>query len=192
MKLPKNILIEKACSGDASRPVLNSVYLAMDGTGPNGPARLLATNGRIAAVIPVLSESTDTAGYVTADALKAARKCAGKLDTATLSANGVLKMPDGQEFQRPDLGKYPNMDCVIPKDETKWSVSLDPELLYSLAQAIGSERGVTLEVSGEGKAIRVRPMSNPRAESPKGKTVGFAPACPDALGLIMPIARLNS
>lgn len=191
MKLPKQILIEKACSGDAERPVLNSVYLALDGTGPNGPACLLATNGRIAAVVPVMADPSDTAGYVTADALKAARKCAGKLETAAFSANVVLKMLDGQEFARPDHGRYPNMDAAIPKDETKWSVSLDPELLYSLAQAIGASRGVTLEFCGEGKAVRVKPMLNPRAETAKGAHAGYAPACVDALGLIMPIAQPN-
>lgn len=187
MKLPKNILIEKACSGDATRPVLRSVYLDMSGTGPNGPARLLATNGRIAAIVPVLSDAADSAGYIPADALKASRK--SKMEAPQFTANGVCKMADGQEFTRPDHGNFPNIDQVIPKGETTFSISLDPELLYAVAQAIGSERGVTLEFSGEGYALRVKPTDNPRAESAKGANVGFAPACPDALGLIMPIAK---
>src|SRR6478736_5586854 len=187
MKIPKSILIEKAASGDATRPVLNSVYLDMSGTGPNGPARLLATNGRIAAIVPVLAESSDAAGYIPADALKAARKAAAKLETASFVANGVCTMPDGQAFARPDLGKFPNVDQVIPKGETKWSVTLDPELLLAVAEAIGSARGVTLEFSGDGYALRVRPHGNKNAENAKGSNVRFAPACPDALGLIMPI-----
>lgn len=189
MKLPKQILIEKACSGDATRPVLNSAYLDRSGTGPNGPGRLFATNGRIAAIVPVLVEDSDSAGYITADALKASRKCAANLEAATFSANGVLKMPDGQEFPRPDHGKYPNMEQVIPKDATVTAFSIDAELLYNLAQAIGSERGVTLEFSGDGKAIRVKPCHNPRAENAKGKLLRFEPACMDALGLIMPIIK---
>lgn len=146
----------------------------------------MATNGRIAAIVPVLAEEGDTAGYLPLDAIKASRK--GKQETAQFSANGVCKMADGQEFQRPTPGNYPNMDQVIPKTDTKFSVSLDPEILYALSQAIGSERGVTLEICDDGKAIRVRPCNNPRAESAKGKRVGFVPASIEALGLIMPIA----
>src|SRR6478736_1217316 len=114
MKIPKSILIEKAASGDATRPVLNSVYLDMRGTGPNGPARLLATNGRIAAIVPVLADPADVAGYIPCDALKAARKAAGKSEDASFTANGVCKMPHGQEFARPELGNYPNFEAVIP------------------------------------------------------------------------------
>lgn len=186
MKLHKEILIEKACSGDASRPVLHAVYLQKQ---ENGQARLLATNGRIAAIVPVVVDESDSAGYISHDALKAARKAAPRSAECFFTANGVCKMPDGQEFSRPTPGNYPNVDAVIPKDETKFSVSLDPALLLAVAQAIGAERGVTLEISGEGRAVRVRPMNNPRAETPKGANVGYAPACSDALGLIMPIAH---
>jgi hypothetical protein len=195
MKLPKNILIEKACSGDASRPVLNSVYLERM---EDGRSRLLATNGRIAAIVPVLCEEGDASGYITADALKAARKAAGKLETASFTANGVCKMPDGQEFARPDLGKYPNVNQVIPKNETAFTVRLDPELLYRLAESIGASRGVSLEIivdtamPNANHAIRVRPLDNPRAETAKGSHAGYAPACMDAMGLIMPIATPNT
>lgn len=185
MKLPSSsVLIEKACSGDASRPVLSSVYLERLENQPI-QGRLLATNGRIAAVVPVVVTDADKSGYIPADALKAARKHGN----AEFLANGACVMPDGQTFARPDHGKYPNVENVIPKGETKFSVSLDPELLYSLAQAIGSDRGVTLEFSAEGHALRVRPCFNPRAESAKGKVVGFSPAHAEALGLIMPIAK---
>lgn len=185
MKLPAQILIEKACSGDASRPVLNSVYLRKTDIPSRG--ELLATNGRIAAVVPVLLSDADSAGYIPAEALKASRK--GKSESPEFTANGVCKMADGQEFTRPDHGNYPNMDAVIPKGATVWSVSLDPSLLHDLAQAIGSGRGVTLEFSAEGHALRVKPCDNPRAESAKGKLERFAPAAPEAFGLIMPIVH---
>ena len=184
MKLPSSsVLIEKACSRDASRPVLNSVYLERMESGPI-QARLLATDGRIAAIVPVVVTSDDKAGYIPTDALKASRKHGGEF-----TANGACTMPDGQTFARPDHGKYPNIEQVIPKGETKFSVSLDPELLYAVAQAIGSERGVTLEFSAEGHALRVRPCFNPRAESAKGKLIWFSPAHAEAMGLIMPIAK---
>ena len=186
MKLHKEILIEKACSGDSARTILNSVYLEKP---ESGSARLVATNGRIAAIVPVSVDAEDSAGYITAVALKAARKAAPRSEECFFSANGVLKMPDGQTFERPNPGKYPNVENVIPKDETKFSVSLDPALLLAVSEAIGAGRGVTLEISGEGKAVRVRPMVNPRAETPKGGSAHYVPACPEALGLIMPIAK---
>lgn len=184
MKLPKNLLIEKACSADASRPVLNAVYFQRNAEGFHKD-RLIATNGSIAAIVPVLASEDDAQGYITADALKASRKS----KTEDFTANGACKMADGQTFPRPELGAFPNVDCVIPKEETKFSVTLDPELLFQLAQAIGSERGVTLEISGEGKAIRVKPSNNPRAKNAKGNVVGFIPACMDALGLLMPVVK---
>jgi len=152
MKLPKNILIEKACSGDAARAILNSAYLQKLENQIH-PARLLATNGRILAVVPVLIGEHDSAGYVTQDALKAARKAAAKLNDMEFSCNSALTIKDGQTFSRPELGNYPNCDQVIPKDETVYSVSLDPELLLSLAEAIGASRGVTPEFIGQDKGF---------------------------------------
>lgn len=184
MKLPEQIQIEKACSCDASRPMLNHVYFQRNADGFHKD-RLLATNGVIAAIVPVLASESDVAGYICPASLKASRK--SKLESPEFVANGVVKMADGQEFARVDLGRYPNMDAVTPKEETKFSISIDPELLYQLAQAIGSERGVRLEVSGDGKAIRVKPINNPRAKNAKGSQIKFVPACPDALGIIMPI-----
>lgn len=184
MKLPKQIEIEKACSCDPTRQILNHVYFQRDAAGIHKD-RLLATNGTIAAIVPVLAGAADVAGYICPAALKASRK--SKLESPEFTANGVVKMADGQEFARGDFGKYPNIDQVTPRDETKFSVSIDAELLYQLACAIGSERGVTLEISGEGKAIRVKPTNNPRAKNAKGGSAKFAPACPDALGIIMPI-----
>jgi hypothetical protein len=182
MNIPASVLIEKAASGDASRPVLNSVYLRTTAIPSRG--ELLATNGRIAAIVPVLISAEDKAGYIAIEALKAARKGNG-----SFIANSACTMPDGQTFARPDMGNYPNFDAATPKGETKLAISLDPELLYQLAQAMGSERGVTLEFSAENHALRVRPCDNPRAENSKGRTVRFAPASPEALGLLMPIAK---
>lgn len=187
MKIPTSALIEKACYGDASRPVLNAVYLKT-ASAPH-PAYLLATNGRIAAYLPVVTDEADKAGYVTAEALKAARKGAKGAETASFSANGVCKMADGQEFARPDLGNYPNMESIKPKDEVRFTVSLDPELLLQLAEAIGAARGVILEVRGENSAIVVRPCVNPRAENAKGRKVGYVPAELAASGLIMPVVK---
>jgi len=181
MLLPKNILIEKACSGDASRPVINHVYLQTLENQVH-QARLIATNGRIAAIVPVVKHE-DTEGYISSEALKASRKGNG-----SFVCNGVCEMPDGQKFSRPELGKYPNIDQVIPKDAATCSFSIDPELLYNLAQAIGSSRGVTIEYIGENKALRIKPTENPRAENSKGRMIHFTPECKDATGLIMPIS----
>lgn len=164
-----------------SRPGLHHAYL------DTAKSRLLATNGTIAAILPVSCDETDAPGWLTDDTLKAARKCSR--DSAVYLAAGpvMAKMPNGMELERPQLGNYPNMDAVIPSEETKFSASLDPEQLIALAHAIGASRGVTLEFCGDGKAIRVKPCNNPRAKKPNGKIAGYAPAELGALGLIMPV-----
>lgn len=184
MKIPKNLLIEKACSSDSNRPVLGSVYFERNFSGSHKDC-LLATNGMIAAVVPVSASESDVAGSIPPEALKASRKNKSE----DFSCNGVCKMPDGQEFVRKDLGKYPNVSQIMPKGAVKFTASFDPELLYALAQAIGSERGVTLEFTEGTNAIRVVPCSNNNAKNAKGSRVGFAPACLDAMGAIMPILK---
>ena len=187
MKLPKNVLIEKACSADASRAVLNHAYLETDAEGFH-KSRLIASDGYILACVPLLVDSADKNGAIPAEALKAARSSEKRSEEITIAAYGVCKLPNGLEVARPDVGSYPKVDYLFPRGEVRHRISLDPELLYRLAQAIGSGRGLTIEVIEGSQAYRVRPHTNSGAKTPKGTLARFAPACPDAVGLIMGFA----
>ena len=184
MKLSKLALIEGACSQDQTRPAITGVYLEKNTE--TKTARLIASNGVILAILPVQTDDRDASGHIAPEAFKQARK-ACKSPESFISANGICTLANGMEIGRPVLGNFPKIDQLIPGGESKFSVSLDPEQLFRLAEAIGSARGVTLEIVGEGMAMRVKPCRNQSAKNAKGGKVGFCPADSGAFGLIMPV-----
>lgn len=71
MKLSKQNLIERAANTDRSRLHITAPCLKGD--------KLIATTGRVLMVLPVEREPQDVDGYISPEALAAARKICAKL-----------------------------------------------------------------------------------------------------------------
>lgn len=172
MKTHKDCQIEKVVSRDASRPGIGFPYF-------RGGA-LWATDGRMMVKLPVESDETDTEGWVPVDALKAARKLSGRLDSISVHLNGAATLCNGAAFPRPGGdqfkgGQWPNCERVFDDamgKETKLSIAFDVRLLTAIADAMGTDQ-VKLHLTDELTVIRVSP-------------VGKVPS-PDARGVLMPI-----
>lgn len=170
MKVPRNAQVELCASDDPARYSINNLYLD---TKIEGHPFLVATDGRMMAVIPVALEEGDEAGFVTAESLKAARKLTTtKAETISLSANGSLKLANGVAFPRPaeggDNGTYPNWRAVLPDGKNrKFSVALDAELLVKIQRAMGAS-GVHLHFTDDVGPILVGPSSCKTEDSPFG------------------------
>jgi hypothetical protein len=169
MKIHTDCQIEEVASKDKTRKVLNHVFLRGD--------KLLATDGRALVEFPVELEQGDVDGYVTADALKAARKAG-----ASIHANGSLSLSNGQAFPRPsveEVGTYPNCVQVVQNADSKpvtLSIAFDVGLLKNLADAFGTE-AVKLELCDTDSVIRVYPVATRGCAVPNEK----------ARGILMPI-----
>lgn len=107
MKLPKNCKIEACASKEATRYVLTEPYLDIDA---ERQGKIVATDGMTMVVLPVELDDHDAEGWVSPDALKAARKVAGKLDTVSLTVNGKAEIPGGLTMPRTaiEYGEFPN------------------------------------------------------------------------------------
>ena len=155
MKLSLRYKIESACSTDPlqSGGVLQRMALDCSTDQPV----LVATNGRILAVVPVTAEREE-AGFVTGEALKAARKATPKkAETMELLCNGSLAVPNGPTFPRPNDGlQFPRWQAVVPTDAPVMTIALDVTLLARLAEALGTKT-VILEISHPNHAVRVKP-----------------------------------
>ncbi len=149
------------------RAYLSAAHLDVD------KKRLSVTNGNILAVIPVDLSEGDTSGPVTTEVIKAAR--ATRSERVEITCNGGLGV-DGKTFERPDLGKFPDIDRVIPDGEPEFSVGLNARLLFELAEALTVSNKANppivkldfYDLTGKG-AIRVTAGKNP-----------------DAIGVLMP------
>jgi len=148
MKLPKNCKVELCVSDDKARWTLTAPYLDM----ADGYGKLVATNGKIMAVVPVETGEHDVDGWVSIDAIKSGRKLGTRLESEIeITCNGVCALKNGNSFPRPNQSdescKFPNWRGVIPPcdRESAFSVTINPELLLDLARAIGSEKRITLK-----------------------------------------------
>jgi hypothetical protein len=182
MKLPKNAIIEAAASVDPSRYVICDPYLSIE------HKSVIATDGRCMAIVPVELEDGDVSGWLSEDALKAARKQASKLDgLAVLHCNGSLALNNGASFPRPNIPKegespmtYPNWKAVtVPKGKNKHILAIDVDLLVNLAKAMGTSK-LRLEMAFEqckpsdpspesfvcNDSIRVTPCQSSKKDSP--------------------------
>lgn len=180
MKFDKACKIEGCASDDTTRTALANVYYEPE------RKRLMATDGHCAVILPVFPDEGDHAGPISADALKAARKAAGKSATlATVLANGAQVVPGGPTFPRPPAVTFPPMDAVIPahrprgKGTVTFAVNVD--LLAQVAAAMGTTH-VTLTITRPDKKTGI--MLDPIVVLPNYKGVG--PEGP--LGLVMPMA----
>jgi DNA polymerase III sliding clamp (beta) subunit (PCNA family) len=172
MKLPKNCLVEKVASQDATRAAITLPYLDIDG---QRTAHVVATNGAAMVKLPVEITAEDVAGYVPTAALKEGRKLAKRTDSVDLVCNGSAKLLNGATYPRESRETFPPWRQVWPKEEGKITLALDARLLYELAQAMGTE-GVVLTFN-PGEPISVRATA----------TKACQPASFDARGILMPI-----
>lgn len=130
--------------------------------------------------LPVESDETDTEGFVPIDALKAARKLSGRIDSISVHLNGAATLANGATFPRPTtqtqgFTSWPNCERIFDDamgKETKLSIALNVRLLAAITDAMGTDE-VKLDLTDELTVIRVSP-------------VGKAPS-PDARGVLMPI-----
>jgi hypothetical protein len=126
--------------------------------------------------VPVKFEKDDTAGWLSPDALKLARKVAPKFsDPITIILNGNQVLPDGTQMARPTEAPPLRLYSILRNAHAKRKIrfGINPGLLKDLADAIGSEE-VVLEFAAADKAILVRPIHSRDGER----------------GIIMPV-RLN-
>ena len=145
MKIHKDCKIELAVSKEPHKESLHHPWF--DGK------RVIATDGRILAVVPVEAEDSpkDRPGYVPCGVLKEARMATrngshcriiglnGSIVFAT--RQGVCRIPRIKKLKFPDWEKIiPNM-----KGRKKHIVTLNPKLLWQLAQAVGGDEVLTLE-----------------------------------------------
>jgi DNA polymerase III sliding clamp (beta) subunit (PCNA family) len=185
MKIKKIYKLDRAVSRtDANRFATQFVHV--DGNN----ARAVATDGRIMASVPCeLSPVEDLVGesaLIPVDALKAARKAAGRGadEVAMHYGEGKVRVDNGDTVEAFDQGRgeFPNYRNVLPNPEHGIVVTLNAELLHRLADAIGSDGAVTLtfQKDTDGKLDPKRPI-HVVPISADGDT--------GAVGVIMPIVR---
>lgn len=166
MKLPKSCKIELVASNDAGRKRLAEPCL-VDG-------HLVASNGQAMVVIPVECSPEDTNGYITRQALQAARKVSRIYGDCDIRANGALTLADGTQFPRPTEFKYPEYKNAIPSDTETYplTIGLNVRTLWEMAQAMGCEH-VSISIKDAISPFMVRPAGHPLA-------------APKAMGVLMP------
>lgn len=194
MKLPKACKIELAASTDVTRTVLREPYLVTDSpiTKPADGSvtyagKLVATNGRMLAVIPVELNEHDKEEWVNVEALSLARKAVRKGESVNITLNDQaeiagsgIKMKRSAHDLEAESDKYPNWRQVIPQaEETDTVVCFDAELLVQLVAAIGT-RGVQMRIpKGSLGCITIEPITDEH----------IAPANVNARGYLMPMRQ---
>lgn len=172
MRFSKHYQVYKAAASTAkaSKYAIAAVYL------DTKAKRLVATDGRMLASVPVIPEKDDTTGLIACETVKAA--CQGAVNgEAALSRTDqrtVVKTAWGILHATPPDGIFPPYgEYVSQRSDIKVSVTLDVNLLKRLSVALGSNV-VTLCIGAPNSPIRVIPLD-------------YA----DAVGAIMP-ASLNA
>jgi len=164
MIIPANCKIESAACPDSVRFVLTEPYLDVQ-TAADGArtGQLVATDGMIMAIVPVVLDEHDTSGWVGIAPLQAARKSAGSKRPTELVANSAAQfagctMPRSSVWPpavapvilpgdtAPIPPNFPNWrQVLVPSSSDDILVTFDMALLVRLAKAIGAE-AVTLAI----------------------------------------------
>lgn len=130
--------------------------------------RVVATDGRIIAIVPAEYTAEEKGCRVHTKALKEARKHGGKkAEKAWVGlAPNETTAPDNSVYALPPMGGrwLPNVAEVIPDPERgcAFIVSLDASLLLKLAEALGNTK-VKLEFKDNQSAILVYPSEDNQA-----------------------------
>lgn len=182
MKFHPKAKIEAVASSDSDRHAIAEAFLDIR----DGKGTLVATNGKALAMVPVELAENDVSGYVSSEAMTAARKLSA-FDGATLdlSDSAYAKVNSGAKVLRCGDAKaddkFPNWRQVVPElpEKPDFRVGLNAKILWELAQAMGTTQ---VELVGAGSVIHVRPV----AASPYNRKE--APMhVPDARGILMPV-----
>jgi len=160
----------KAAAKHETRYSINGALLLRDGT----TSHMVATDGRILAVMPVQCEEYEAAPrrmmvppLFDEDRVSKQSRCCEcdcgecadgpTMVCATLEDSGYwhTHYDDATVGTLPKDGKFPDHEAVIPKAtaETVW-VCLNPRLLHTLADAL-NEHGVYVGFNGKNKAMLV-------------------------------------
>lgn len=185
MKLDKNLDLSGVVSKESMKFQLQDPYLTPAG-------ELVATNGHILAVIPgVMAENSkhepevvDTEGYVTIEAIKAAKG-------EQIHANGSLEIPKkGVRFERPkDERRFPDWAKIRDGEagKVKPIVSLNADYIIALARAIKAKgyggRAITLWADPKNMSDGAWMVT------PHGVDDGKTPNLAEPHGVIMPVRR---
>lgn len=143
--------------------------------------RVVATNGRSLAVIPVDVDDHDVSGEISKAAIVAARKLAKRADESAIQANSSFVLSDGSSLPRAEHPRHaPDANSVTPKGAASFVIHLDAHLLKSLSDALGVEAGdgVRIEFHGDDGPMVVSPMVDKLH-----RTDGRKP-----MGLLMPMS----
>lgn len=189
--LPKGAKPSKSVSKDQTRPVLTHAELRQpaDGTG----WELVTTDSYQLARIPLSVKTVDgsdgeplTAGAISTDALKAIEKAGAFRANGSIEVCDTFGRPTGQTFTREDPGKFPQWDSLMPaEDIDEFTIGLNAEILYQLAQALGAKsRGkchVALTFTNNPETHQPNPLRPIRVRAQDG----------EACGLLMPV-RVNA
>lgn len=190
--------LDKKCKLDAisrsaesgSRYVMQAPWLSRG----LGKAVLMATNGKVLAVVPAEQADEDTEGSVPVEALEAYRR----KDGVAVALNGTAKvLPSGAEFRRMDVTP-PDAAAIVRysvRDRAGFQdLCLDAAELERLFSALGRVKDTT------GIMLRIATLEDgsidecsPVFVHPLGADL-VAPETPaldgsEAFGIIMPIAR---
>lgn len=194
MKLPYKCQPHLCASTDETRAVINAVHLEID---PDRKARLLVTDGRRMACIPVEVEAEDVSGSLPVKAFELERAAATgptypdaegddvRNDRAQhfrclqgevgISGGIKIERPDGKGFSFPRC--WSDINAQADKQGAPiLTVAINAELLVGIQRALGCS-AVMLTFTGDTGAIRVAPTNVNAAE-------------PDARALLMPV-RIN-
>jgi DNA polymerase III sliding clamp (beta) subunit (PCNA family) len=145
MKFDKSIKVETFASKDETRPHLCHTHLDTEA------CVMVATDGHRMIVTPVADiEPDDRTGPITEEALKAARKIAGRYVDAAVFANGALTLSNGTSFPRPKEDGFPPYKQVMPRAgvEGRRTVGVNAKYLASVFTALG-DCNVTMTIGGE-------------------------------------------
>lgn len=139
--------------------------------------RLVATDGKILAVLPVSPSDGDHEGAVDPRAFRQA--CKGKKGQAVITVNGVAGLPmHGQSFALLVDRVAPDVDQVLrAAPEPRLRIALNIKALLRLANALG-EDSLELTIGDHEAMVTVRPLDDRGYPSRRS---------PGAHGAIMPI-----
>ena len=189
MKVHGDAKLEKVTAGkdDPRIAIRHILVVAGDDSMLGMPevfGRMLATNGRAIASVPVSLEDGDIPGFVTPESLKMCRALTNKEDrpavnmllgeksviadstasfprkiSAGLVRDGEHVVVAGDDDERPDVvngWQFPKFDSLfIPAADALASVRINPKLLYDLALALGSPMDVRISFFTGAFAVRV-------------------------------------
>ena len=146
VKLSKEHKIEKALQKETGTRFQTEYAMLEDGN-------LVATNGRILAVVPVEVDDADTNGLVSKEALVQARKGISKGCLCAIGCNSGLHLErQGMTLDRPfqeSADTFPSWKSVIPSaDATVRKITINAKALHDLASALASD-AVTLHLQEE-------------------------------------------